>query len=548
MKYLHNFINKEEKKSFINDLGLLKRPAVISYDNTQDVDFYDECLVKFKHVIPEDAETTASIDGQNTYKILSDGFIYESFKVNGVEMAKPLSDIITSQTLPIYVEEQRVINMDLDNPMLLLSTQDMTYVFENDFDVENGYVYIVAKSDKKYFIAGGHISDFLQAENCPIKEINNRQVTFKKFFLLAIQGGTDEVIEEMEEVLLSNKDFLFLYEEGYKPFISYTVYFSNNQINHPSLDPNQGSFYSYSLVKDIFNDNYIPISANYFYEGYNYPNIITNEVSCKHDVILRFDTPLTSNTRLFFGAIEVSLEEFIKIGGVLSDDLMSIQLSIDMLDLIINSDFQNLIFYTKNDNNVITPLFYKIEYRKGGVPTNIITDLTPATYNIVATIDSIFYKEEEDYVGYIVTPSFPKKYYILGDSGFDVNRYIYPYCVELTLPDNITYIPSSYASNCTHLKTVVLGKNIRSIDDYAFDGCISLDSITIPNSVTSIGYCAFQGCSSLSSITCLATTAPTFASYVFRYVASSGVLRVPSGSDYSSWINELPSGWVIEYI
>lgn len=45
MKYLHNFINKEEKKSFINDLGLLKRPAVISYDNIEDVDFYDEKFV-----------------------------------------------------------------------------------------------------------------------------------------------------------------------------------------------------------------------------------------------------------------------------------------------------------------------------------------------------------------------------------------------------------------------------------------------------------------------------------------------------------------------
>ena len=79
--------------------------------------------------------------------------------------------------------------------------------------------------------------------------------------------------------------------------------------------------------------------------------------------------------------------------------------------------------------------------------------------------------------------------------------------------------------------------NITSISDGAFTSCSSLSSITIPNSVTSIGANAFYYCDSLSSIICLAETAPTILSNTFRYICSNGVLKVPSGSDYSSWMS-----------
>ena len=54
---------------------------------------------------------------------------------------------------------------------------------------------------------------------------------------------------------------------------------------------------------------------------------------------------------------------------------------------------------------------------------------------------------------------------------------------------------------CNMLQDVSIGKNVKSVGDYAFSGCYSLASITIPDGVTSIGRNAFSGCHSLASIT-----------------------------------------------
>ena len=54
---------------------------------------------------------------------------------------------------------------------------------------------------------------------------------------------------------------------------------------------------------------------------------------------------------------------------------------------------------------------------------------------------------------------------------------------------------------CNMLQDVSIGKNVTSINSYAFNPCCSLASITIPDGVTSIGGYAFQNCYSLASIT-----------------------------------------------
>lgn len=58
----------------------------------------------------------------------------------------------------------------------------------------------------------------------------------------------------------------------------------------------------------------------------------------------------------------------------------------------------------------------------------------------------------------------------------------------------------SWAFDGCPLTTLSLGKNIKTIGDYAFDYCIALKSVTIPQSVTSIGKHAFDGCHSLDSL------------------------------------------------
>ena len=67
---------------------------------------------------------------------------------------------------------------------------------------------------------------------------------------------------------------------------------------------------------------------------------------------------------------------------------------------------------------------------------------------------------------------------------------------------NNTYIVSGYTGKETDvvIPESWLGKNITSIDDYAFYVCISLTSIEIPSGVTSIGDYAFDRCSGLTSI------------------------------------------------
>ena len=119
---------------------------------------------------------------------------------------------------------------------------------------------------------------------------------------------------------------------------------------------------------------------------------------------------------------------------------------------------------------------------------------------------------------------------------------------SVTIPDSVTNISNYAFSGCTNLASVTIPDSVTSIGSCVFDGCTSLSSITIPNSLTNISSYTFRNCSSLSSITCHATTAPTLSGDVFYRLPTNGKLYVPSGSDYSSWLSKLPSGWTIEYI
>ena len=119
---------------------------------------------------------------------------------------------------------------------------------------------------------------------------------------------------------------------------------------------------------------------------------------------------------------------------------------------------------------------------------------------------------------------------------------------EIVIPNSVTSIGQDIFMSCESLTSVTFGNGVTSIGKHAFYYCINLTNVTIGSGVTSIGYGAFYNCTSLTELTCYATTAPTLDSFVFRYMPTNGVLRVPSGSNYSSWLSALPSGWVIEYI
>lgn len=96
------------------------------------------------------------------------------------------------------------------------------------------------------------------------------------------------------------------------------------------------------------------------------------------------------------------------------------------------------------------------------------------------------------------------------------------------------------------MKSIVIPNSVTSIGDSTFRNCRSLTNITIPNSIITISALAFYGCSSLQEITCLATP-QTIGSYVFGNISSSGVLKVPAGSN-TGLEDLVPEGWIVEYI
>ena len=55
--------------------------------------------------------------------------------------------------------------------------------------------------------------------------------------------------------------------------------------------------------------------------------------------------------------------------------------------------------------------------------------------------------------------------------------------------------------NCTSLKTINWGANVKTIGNVAFLNCSALESVTIPDTVTSIGCHAFLGCENLATVT-----------------------------------------------
>ena len=149
-------------------------------------------------------------------------------------------------------------------------------------------------------------------------------------------------------------------------------------------------------------------------------------------------------------------------------------------------------------------------------------------------------------ITYAVIPSYVTS---IGTSAFT-------YCSslsEITIPSGVTSIGTSAFQGCNSLSNITIPNSVTSIGASAFTYCFSLSEITIPESVTSIGNNVFRSCTSLSNITCLATTAPTIISNTFIYICSNGVLKVPSGSDYSGWMSTSSYylgyyNWTIEYI
>ena len=72
---------------------------------------------------------------------------------------------------------------------------------------------------------------------------------------------------------------------------------------------------------------------------------------------------------------------------------------------------------------------------------------------------------------------------------------------SVIISKDLTSIDYDAFSGWSSLESIEIPNSVTSIGGYAFENCSSLKNIVIPNSVTSIGSAAFIGCDSLKSIT-----------------------------------------------
>ena len=127
----------------------------------------------------------------------------------------------------------------------------------------------------------------------------------------------------------------------------------------------------------------------------------------------------------------------------------------------------------------------------------------------------------------------------IGNSVTSIGSNAFQNCSSLTsITINSNTIMSKNYTSSSSLKSIfgnqvkqyILGDNVKSIGDYAFNGCSILNDMTISKSVTSIGKEAFNGCS-ITKLTSCAVTPPLCSSQALADIDKwNCTLIIPTGS------------------
>lgn len=107
---------------------------------------------------------------------------------------------------------------------------------------------------------------------------------------------------------------------------------------------------------------------------------------------------------------------------------------------------------------------------------------------------------------------------------------------EVTLPNDLTAIPSQLFYNCSSLSKVNIPNKVTTIGQSAFYGCSSLSEVAIPNSVTTIGQFAFAATGIINfTFPNKITTIASYSVYNCQSLESITIPRTVTSIEYSAF-------------
>ena len=122
---------------------------------------------------------------------------------------------------------------------------------------------------------------------------------------------------------------------------------------------------------------------------------------------------------------------------------------------------------------------------------------------------------------------------------------------KLWLPAKLYSVWSGALNSMTYLEELYFSDNTShevEMWNLNMNGNTALHTVRIPFETRRYSNAsAFSNCP-LVYIICNNTTAPTIPTGIFANAQANGVLKVPTGSDYSTWLAELPNTWTVQYI